>query len=103
MILGAALSAALGTTSMTDSGYPPARYQGDAAADATTFLTSQDAINLLCGKAPAGYHTLACVKDDVHLVLPNACKPEFAGQSYARITCHEMGHLNGWPSDHPRP
>lgn len=103
LILGAALAASLGTSSMIDSGYPPDRYQGDGSAPHTTFLTPQAGINLLCGTAPKGFRTIACVTGGGQLVLPNPCQTAYAGQSYATVACHELGHLNGWPANHPRP
>ena len=103
LTLAVALAATVGTSSTIDSGYPPDRYQVDGSAASATFLSGQEPINMLCGAAPAGFHTLACVKPGAHLILPNPCGTAFLGEDYAKIACHELGHLNGWPADHPRP
>ena len=98
-----AACAVAATTSMVDSGYPPPKYQHDGIA-AVTFFVGQKKINSICGEAGPGYQTQACAfSGDRKLVLPNACDAEFEGQSFARLVCHEMGHLNGWPGNHPRP
>jgi hypothetical protein len=88
------------TVSMTDDGYPPVNYQGDATA--TVQFVNQDQIDSLCGKAPKGFQTEAC-QTGPKIILPNPCSAEFKGEVYARLSCHELGHLNGWPSNHPRP
>jgi hypothetical protein len=103
LILAAALTATVGTSSLYDNGYPPQRYQHDGSAAATLF-TNQTNVDNLCGKAPKGKITVACVdQDDRTLVLPNPCGAGWAGDAYAKTACHELGHLNGWPADHPRP
>jgi hypothetical protein len=51
------------------------------------------------GIAKACAEALACVRNGVtHLPNPNAYK-----DPYAQIVAHELGHKNGWPSDHPKP
>lgn len=94
-----AASAAAGTTSWIDDGYPPARYEDDRTAFVQFVDKTQIESN--CGKGDGGI-VLAC-SFGTRLVLPNPCSPEFAGQSFARLACHEMGHANGWPGNHPRP
>jgi len=94
---------AVATTSWVDDGYPPVRYQHNGIAQVTTF-TNQVGIDAACGKAGPGARTEACsFPKTLALVLPNPCGSEFAGQSFARLACHELGHLNGWPGNHPRP
>jgi len=102
LLMAVPLLAASG--SLIDSGYPPMRYQHDATAAAVRFSSDQDYIDRVCGKSPKGFVTLACtLQDKRQEVLPNPCAEEFAGQSFARTACHELGHLNGWPGNHPRP
>jgi hypothetical protein len=86
------------TTSMIDDGLPPQRYMGDVVA--TTRFVSD--IHPYCGKDPAHARLLACQQDGT-LTLPNPCNGQFQGEVFARLTCHEMGHANGWPGNHPRP
>lgn len=82
-------------STLVDSGFPPVRYQGEAAA-AVYFL---DDVSVACGKAAPGYTILACAQG-VNIALPNPCKPEFRGEVFARIACHELGHRNGWNRYH---
>lgn len=35
------------------------------------------------------------------LILPNPCAYQVSGDPYAILTCHELGHANGWPGNHP--
>lgn len=54
-----------------------------------------------CGVASEG-HIVACsgIGQD-WMILPNAC--QFKDDPYARVVCHELGHSNGWPANHPNP
>ena len=38
--------------------------------------------------------------DRLRITITNPCDVENTGW-YARTLCHEMAHVNGWPSDHP--
>lgn len=38
--------------------------------------------------------------DRLRITISNPCDLEETGW-YARTLCHEMAHVNGWPSDHP--
>ncbi len=84
-------------SSLINSGYPPVRYQGEAAA-VVYFL---DDVSVACGKAEPGYVRIACATK-TEIAMPNPCKPEFYGERYARIMCHEKAHLGaiGWPATH---
>jgi antirestriction protein ArdC len=33
------------------------------------------------------------------LIMPDPCKFP-ATDNYARLMCHELGHLDGWPGSH---
>jgi hypothetical protein len=35
------------------------------------------------------------------IYMPNPCSFP-PSDDYARLMCHEIGHLNGWPDNHPR-
>lgn len=36
------------------------------------------------------------------VIMPNPCAPRWANDEFARHLCHEQGHVNGWPGNHPR-
>lgn len=74
---------------------PPKRYQGDAVA-AVSFQTSPT-----CGGATheAGVSVEACAGGG-WINAPNPC--QWPGtDTYAQLLCHEVGHVNGWPANHP--
>lgn len=90
-----------------DDSMPPARYQQDATV--TVHYTTRPLSEKACGIAkldPTQWVLNGCVVHPpgrVDTYLPNPCSTEFAGQSFARYACHEMGHYNGWPGTHPQP
>lgn len=90
---------AIGAHGPIYSGMPPERFQGDGAA-VVVFLSD---VEQLCGPAEPGFKKLACAfkgKDGVPvLVLPSPC-PLGEVESFARLTCHELGHRNGWGGNH---
>lgn len=100
----AAVAAALllAAPASADVGFPPSQYQSDGGA--VTLYVSQTSLYRLCGVKPAeGMRLYGCVRRDRMMVLLNPCGPEFSSEVYARIACHELGHTNGWPGNHPRP
>lgn len=76
-----------------NDGEPPKRF-AHAPSGEYRVTFGQDAIDKLCGKPPCGYVFEGCVHGD-QVALPDPFSPNFA-----RITRHEMGHLNGWPDTH---
>lgn len=91
--------AALGANLFTDA-RPPERFQSDAAF--TVEVRDQKGINRVChplfGVPPAGMKTDACSTEG-RVIMPNPC--DFAEtERYARMLCHEMAHVNGWPPTH---
>jgi hypothetical protein len=92
------VSAVAGTI---NSGWPP---EGPVRNDVTITkpVHFTHSIELYCGKAPEGYHFSGCVRDG-ELTLPNPCDPAYSHEKFAKLACHELAHLNGWPGDHPRP
>lgn len=80
---------------------PPRRYQGDTTA--TVELLDPERVPPLCkalgGFSPPGQYAVACATGRT-IVMPNPCR--WPNRSdYADLLCHEMAHVNGWPSDHP--
>jgi hypothetical protein len=80
---------------------PPKRYQGEGLFWVKT-LKGQD-VHTACygasidGEAPGP--VLACA-NKLAAFLPNPC--EWRSDPYAQILCHELAHLQGWGSGHPR-
>ena len=78
---------------------PPKAFRSDATA--TVRFVSD--VHAVCAAA-AGDTTnrltyTGCERDGV-IVLPNPC--HWPNRSdYADLTCHELGHVRGWPGGHP--
>lgn len=93
-----ALGAAPVETRPVYSGHPPLRYMGDNVA---VVIFTRD-MDTACGTRP-GYIVLGChnrTKSGASVIaLPNPCL--FPGEIFARLSCHELGHANGWAGDHP--
>lgn len=89
---------------MTISAIPPVEYRGDHMAT-VAFISSNITRNELCTTyvqriPPAGWEWKGCASKESNLmIVPNPCA--YKEESYARHVCHELGHLNGWPGDHP--
>lgn len=102
LIVLSAVPAGAKTGTYVDDGYPPKNLQGDLMMNGVVEFLHD--VQIGCGKADPGTILEACsIESAPKLVLPNPCDPKFAGQSFARLTCHELGHLHGWPGNHPRP
>jgi hypothetical protein len=93
-----ALAVAAGP-SLFSAARPPARFTADA-----TFVVEvrgQAQIDQRCqglfGVPPAGMKTDACSIEG-RAIMPNPCA--YPDESYARMLCHEMAHVNGWSSQH---
>jgi hypothetical protein len=74
---------------------PPNEYRGDKTA-----IIQFGPVITLCGHlAGEGEIVLACASEKGQvMVVPNPCLAE---GDYARLLCHELGHLNGWSGGHP--
>jgi hypothetical protein len=79
---------------------PPAHMRGDAMA--TVAFTADP--ERLCGKPPKGARVAGCLRQYPGgasiMVVPNPC-PFATTEPYARILCHEIGHVHGWKHDAP--
>ena len=92
----AAPSSLAPNSTMSSDAWPPTRFQSDNAAK--VLFVAPGLIDELCGKAPPGFQTEACQSGNT-IVLPNPCGFDH-GDDYARLSCHEIGHLGGWPASH---
>ena len=62
-------------------------------------------VGLRCAERGAKFLGLPAINSgacaDRHLMtLPNPCYSTQTGGWYARLVCHELAHVNGWPADH---
>lgn len=88
---------------------PPTQYQGDHVA-LVYFVDNPNSLKA-CGISQQldskGGPTVfrGCVRDTPLgqiVYLPNPCKDKKAtAENYGSLVCHELGHVNGWPSNHP--
>lgn len=86
--------------SYVDSGMPPVRFRADNAA--VVIFTGRQGIDQMCGVAGPNYIVLACthsINGTPVVTMPNPCGYGDT-EAFAKIMCHEMGHVNGWPADH---
>lgn len=71
---------------------PPDRYRGGAVYIYRT--ESPERVGELCRNAKA----VGCAIGGV-VIGPNPC--DFPGERFARLHCHEAGHVLGWSPEHP--
>jgi len=77
-------------------GMPPERFRANRKV--MIQFGGQADIERVCGKAPCNMIMLACQPPNL-LMLPNPCKYG-PSDEFAKLVCHELGHLNGWPATH---
>ena len=82
--------------------YPPEQFRAHGAA--VVVYGGPEIVHELCGSPPEGKVRFGCggQKEDGTpiIVIANPCLLE--KDFYAAITCHELGHVNGWKHDQPR-
>jgi phosphoribosylformylglycinamidine (FGAM) synthase-like amidotransferase family enzyme len=80
-------------------GMPPERFwQEDVAI--VVFVND---VTELCGDSPPGLTMIACtrkIEGQVVVVMPHPVGHALAGEYYARILTHELGHHAGWTGMH---
>jgi hypothetical protein len=89
--------------SLFSNDVPPGRFQGNVTV--TVRFESEAQVEIDCGRdlppPPAGQAYTACVLPDGQtMILPNACLRPLESDFRLKV-CHEIGHANGWPSNHP--
>jgi len=79
-------------------GAPPARFRADNQVE-VVFRSPTEVARICGGGTPptCGMQILACQQGG-KIYMPNPCGS--AEEFYGRLLCHELGHLNGWPSTH---
>lgn len=76
---------------------PPEALQNDATV--LVQFVAPERLAAVCKSHGAKVVAAACTVDRKLVILPNPCK-RFKDTSYAQLTCHELGHVNGWPANH---
>jgi hypothetical protein len=99
VLLVVLLSASAPISLFTDAP-PPERFQNNTHF--TIEVADQTRIDAVCqgqfGAPPSGMKTDACTTAG-RVLMPNPCTFS-KSDAYARLLCHEMAHVNGWPSTH---
>jgi hypothetical protein len=87
-----------GSTYVNDD-MPPERFRGLSTFEVQTH--SAKVLNKLCAPTPrpCGVVYYACTFGH-HIDAPNPCDPQFAGERFALLLCHESAHSRGWPASH---
>lgn len=80
---------------------PPVEHRSDVV----TVVSFETDVNEACGRIetlPTGQKYAACqIRGTSTMYVPNPCLPKYAQNEYARLLCHEIGHVNGgsWHED----
>lgn len=86
----------------TDNGWPPLRFRDDVILKSVEFVQPGD-VAKRCGVTRRDIEVQACARlrqDGNHtVILPNPCRAP-KSEDWAKLACHEIGHINGWPADH---
>lgn len=93
LLLGLSACGPDDTTGPTWRDKPPARFQGNTSA--AVVFTDAAMIARACPSTP---NPVACTRGRT-IYMPNACA---WSDPYAVLLCHEIGHVNSWPADHPQ-
>lgn len=100
MLVVLATAAAVAAPQPFADSAPPERFTGNVVMQLD--IRDQEGINAAChplyGAPPPGMQTNGCAFGST-VVLSNPCALA-ATESYARLLCHELGHVNGWSADH---
>jgi hypothetical protein len=82
---------------------PPLEYRVDYTVASIGF-TQEETVDIKCGGDgnPLNGQIMACAEvNGERMIMPHPCLYE--DDQYARLLCHELGHIRGWPKDHPNP
>lgn len=74
---------------------PPERYQ--QSRPVMVEIVSPEMVASRCIQRGAVVPAMACANTEF-ITMPNPCQYQ---DWYARLLCHELGHVNGWPAHHP--
>ena len=101
LISAAPVATASPRLATANNGLPPERFRGNTSA--VVIFTDKAGVGEICGTVPPPQQIIACAfrtkTGTPVIVMPNACKIGEV-ELYARIMCHEAGHIQGWTGDH---
>ena len=75
---------------------PPVQYRHDARLDVLT--ASEAGVSRACPPVAGVPKHIGCETPAGTIILPNPC---IYDDFYALLFCHELGHFNKWPGNHP--
>lgn len=87
---------------------PPEQFTGNTPEPITVFYAEPFMVDTVCRELiekgnpanqqiPPNWTIYACTNTaSRRTILPDPCLPQFAGESFAAVACHEKGHANGW-------
>jgi lysozyme len=82
-------------------GWPPQRYTKNTSTYVYFATAAQIAVQCSDDGKPDPNIEACSSGPPNKAVMPNPCIFP-AADNYARLLCHEIGHLNGWANNHPR-
>ena len=89
------------THGTVNDGLPPERFRANGMA--LVVFTDRAGIDAACGVAQPPIRIIACTRRLSNgapvVFMPNACELG-ATEFYAKIMCHEAGHVQGWSGNH---
>lgn len=87
------------SSGLVNDATPPERFRSDASSRVT--YLPPEAVDRACAPEPrpCGVVYYGCATHG-RVTLPNPCAAQFAGERFAELACHELGHVNGWPATH---
>lgn len=95
-----ALATMAPNSTLWSDGIPPERFHRQVAVARVIFVPKNRIAATCHVQAPAGLGVVACSRPEKNLIImPDPC-PAADTDYYARIACHELGHLAGWPTTH---
>lgn len=87
---------------------PPEQFTASTPEPVTIFYAEPATVDAVCRalmeagnpperQSPEGWTIFACTNTAARRsILPNPCGKQYAGEPFAALACHELGHANSW-------
>ena len=87
---------------------PPEQFLGNPPEAVAIFYADPATVDSVCRglidragdpnrRVPSNWTVYACTNTAARSsLMPDPCGPQYAGEAYAALACHEKGHANGW-------